>query len=467
MLMDRVVEIAALERVLAAVRDGLSGVLVLRGEAGIGKTALVDNAVARAGDMQVARVVGVESEIELGFAALHQLLVPFLGGLERLPVPQREALQLAFGLIAGLPPNRFLVGLATLTLITDAAVERPVLCVIDDAQWLDRVSTEVLGFVARRLYADRVGMLFAVRAGGERTVVLDGLSELTVGALPEEAAGELLAASAGRPVDPRVGERIVAETEGNPLALVEFAGELTDEELSGALSLTRPLRFRGRLEELYLSRVRALPAEAQMLLLLAAADQLGEPGQIWKAAGQLVLDPEVAELPAVERLVSWTPTVQFRHPLMRSAAFTPPRPRPDDGLMRRWLMPATRSVTRTGGPGTWPMPRPARTSRSPPSWSARPTGPAAAAAGPAAPPSWSGRPSSPPAKGAGRSGCCRPPRPGWWPVRRPPHGCCWNERPRTWRIRGPGHRPDGWRALPCTRRANCPRRSRPCSTRPG
>ena len=321
MLTDRVVEIAALERVLAAVRDGLSGVLVLRGEAGIGKTALVDNAVARAGDMQVARVVGVESEIELGFAALHQLLVPFLGGLERLPVPQREALQLAFGLIAGLPPNRFLVGLATLTLITDAAVERPVLCVIDDAQWLDRVSTEVLGFVARRLYADRVGMLFAVRAGGERTVVLDGLSELTVGALPEEAAGELLAASAGRPVDPRVGERIVAETEGNPLALVEFAGELTDEELSGALSLTRPLRFRGRLEELYLSRVRALPAEAQMLLLLAAADQVGEPGQIWKAAGQLDLDPEVAELPAVERLVSWTPTVRFRHPLMRSAAY--------------------------------------------------------------------------------------------------------------------------------------------------
>ena len=321
MLMDRVVETGALERVLAAVRDGLSGVLVLRGEAGIGKTALLDIAVAQARDMQVARVVGVESEMDLGFAGLHQLLVPFRGGLQRLPVPQREALGSAFGLIDGPPPDRFLVGLAALTLITDAAAGRPVLCVIDDAQWLDRVSTEVLGFVARRLYADRVGMLFAVREGQERTVVFEGLSELTVGALAAEAAGELLAASAGRPVDRRVGERIVAETGGNPLALVEFARELTAQELSGASPVIRPLRFGGHLEELYLSLVRALPPGAQMLLLLAAADQLGEPDKIWKAAGQLGLDPEVAELPEVERLVSWTPDAQFRHPLMRSAAY--------------------------------------------------------------------------------------------------------------------------------------------------
>jgi len=322
MLMDRVVETGALDRLLAAVRDGLSGVLVLRGEPGIGKTALLEAAVGRAGDMQVARVVGVESEIDLGFAGLHQLLIPFLGGLQRLPVPQREALESAFGLMVGPPPDRFLVGLATLTLITDAAAERPVLGVIDDAQWLDRVSIEVLGFVARRLYADRVGMLFAVRGEGEeRTVALEGLSVLTVGALAAEAAGELLAASAGRPVDPRVGDRIVAETGGNPLALVEFAGELTAEELSGAAALTRPLRFGRRLEELYLSRVRTLPAGAQMLLLLAAADQLGEPGKIWEAAAQLGVDPETAELPAVERLVSWTPRVQFRHPLMRSAAY--------------------------------------------------------------------------------------------------------------------------------------------------
>ena len=162
-LLDRVVETGALEGVLAAVRDGLSGVLVLRGEAGVGKTALLDWAAGQAGDMQVARVAGAEAEMDMGFAGLHQLLVPFLGGLEGLPAPQRQALGSAFGLVPGPPPDRFLVGLAALTVLTDAAAARPVLCLIDDAQWLNPVSIEVLGFVARRLYADRVGMVFATR----------------------------------------------------------------------------------------------------------------------------------------------------------------------------------------------------------------------------------------------------------------------------------------------------------------
>ena len=321
MLVDRVAEAGALDRMLAAVHDGLSGVLVLRGEPGIGKTALLDWAAEQATDMQVARTVGIESEMDLGFAGLHQLLIPFLGGLDRLPGPQRDALRAVFGLVAGAAPDRFLVGLATLTLITAAAAERPVLCVVDDAQWLDRVSVEVLGFVARRLFADRVGMLFAARDPEQRTAALQGLSELTIGALPEEAAGKLLARTVGGPLDRQVERRVVAETAGNPLALVEFGGELTPEEASGAVPLAQPLRFGGQLEELYRSRVRALPAEAQLLLLVAAADQLREPGKIWRAAAHLGIDPEAAELPAVERLVTWAPIVQFRHPLMRSAVY--------------------------------------------------------------------------------------------------------------------------------------------------
>ena len=314
-------ETGALEGVQAAVRDGLSGVLVLRGEAGVGKTALLDWAAEQAGDMQVARVAGAEAEMDMGFAGLHQLLVPFLAGLDGLPVPQQQALKSAFGLVAGPPPDRFLVGLAALTVLTDAAAARPVLCLIDDAQWLDQVSIEVLGFVARRLYADRVGMVFAAREGEEQALVLAGLPELTVGGLAEEAAQELLARSAGTQVDRQVSWRIVADTAGNPLALVELAAELTAAELSGTEPLDWPLRFRGRLEELYRSRVRALPGGTQTLLLLAAADPTGEPALIWNAARILGIDPGAAEAAGAERLVSWEPRVRFRHPLIRSAAY--------------------------------------------------------------------------------------------------------------------------------------------------
>jgi DNA-binding CsgD family transcriptional regulator len=321
-LLDRALETGALEGVLAAARDGLSGVLVLRGEAGVGKTVLLDWAAGQAGDMQVARVAGAEAEMDMGFAGLHQLLVPFLGGLEGLPAPQRQALGSTFGLVAGPPPDQFLIGLAVLTVLTDAAAARPVLCLIDDAQWLNQVSIEVLGFVARRLYADRVGMVFAAREGEERGVVLAGLPELTVGGLGEEAAQELLATSAGAQVDRQVSCRIAADTAGNPLALVELAAELTAAELSGAEPLDWPLRFGGRLEELYRSRMRALPGSTQTLLLLAAADPTGEPALIWNAARNLGIDPEAGgEAAGVERLVFWEPRVRFRHPLIRSAAY--------------------------------------------------------------------------------------------------------------------------------------------------
>jgi DNA-binding CsgD family transcriptional regulator len=320
-LLDRAVETDALEGVLAAVRDGLSGVLVLRGEAGVGKTALLDWAAGQAGDMQVARIAGAEAEMDMGFAGLHQLLVPFLSGFEKLPAPQRQALGSAFGLVDGPPPDRFLVGLAALTVLTDAAAARPVLCLIDDPRWLDRVSIEVLVFVARRLFADRVGMVFAAREAEERAVVLTGLPELTVGGLGEEAAQELLATSAGAHVDRQVSSRVAADTAGNPLALVELAAELTAAELSGAEPLDWPLRFRGRLEELYRSRVRALPGGTQTLLLLAAADPTGDPALIWNAARNLGIDPEAGEAAGAERLVSWEPRVRFRHPLIRSAAY--------------------------------------------------------------------------------------------------------------------------------------------------
>src|SRR5215472_10344995 len=320
-LLDRVAESAALEGVLGAVRDGLSGVLVVRGEPGIGKTALLEWAAGRAGGMRVARVAGVQAEMGMGFAGLHQLLIPFLGGLGQLPGPQRQALGSAFGLVAGAAPDRFLVGLAALTLLTDAAAGRPVLCLVDDAQWLDLASVEVLGFVARRLYADRVGVLFTVREGEGQAAALAGLPELALGGLEGEAAGQLLADSAGARVDGRVSAQIVAGVAGNPLALVEAAGELSPAELSGAVPLGWPLRFGGRLEELYLARVQALPADTRMLLLVAAADPTGDLALVYAAAARLGAGPEAGEVPGTGRLVSWQPRVRFRHPLIRSAAY--------------------------------------------------------------------------------------------------------------------------------------------------
>lgn len=320
-LLDRATETAALEEVLAAARDARSGVLVVRGDAGIGKTVLLEWAAGQAHDMQAARVVGAQAETGMGFAGLHRLLVPFLGGLSGLPGPQRQALGSAFGLVAGPVPDRFLVGLAALTLLTDAAAGRPVLCLVDDAQWLDQVSVEMLGFIARRLYADRVGMLFTVREGEGQAGALAGLPELVLGGLPGEAASELVAASASSRVDGQVSAQIVSGVAGNPLALVELAGELTPEELSGAVPLTWPLRFRGRLEELYLSRVRALPADTRKLLLVAAADPGEDPELIYKAAAQLGAGPEAGEAAGTWRLVSWQPRVRFRHPLIRSAAY--------------------------------------------------------------------------------------------------------------------------------------------------
>jgi DNA-binding CsgD family transcriptional regulator len=321
MFLDRRPELEALDGLLEAVRGGFSGTLVLRGEPGIGKTALLDHVVDSAGDFRVARVEGVESEIALSFAALHQLLVPFLPGLPRLPTPQERALETAFGVVAGGPPDRFLVGLATLTLLTDAAAAQPLLVVVDDAQWLDRESAQVLAFVARRLYADPIALLFAVREPVTQPTPLEGLPELRVDGLSDAAARELLGSVTGGGLDDRVGDRIVASTRGNPLALVELAGELSEAQLTGASFLPDPLPLGGQLEERFLQQVRALPADTQELLLLASVCDFADPALFRQAAGQLGLDPAATVSAEDERLLVVAPRVGFRHPLIRSAVY--------------------------------------------------------------------------------------------------------------------------------------------------
>jgi len=233
---------------------------VVRGEAGIGKTALLEYAVHRAGDVRVARAAGVESEMELAFAGLHQLMAgmpDLMAGMPdqagKLPEPQRAALQTAFGLVSEGVPDKFLVGLAALTLFSEVARDRPLLCVVDDAQWLDRVSAQVLAFVARRLDADPVGFLFAVREPVDGRHPFDGLPELRLAGLPPDDARKLLRSVAAGPVSGAVADRLVADTRGNPLALIELAGQdLAAQPLPGPDVLAGPLPLGPRLEDHYL-----------------------------------------------------------------------------------------------------------------------------------------------------------------------------------------------------------------------
>src|SRR6202522_3740424 len=317
-LTDRRTECGVLDQIVNAVRAGGSRVLVVRGEPGVGKSALLDYLAGRAAGCWVVRTAGVGSEMELACAGLHQLLAPTLDRIDRLPGPQREALRTAFGLSAGPVPDRFLVGLAVLGLVSEVAGERPLICVVDDEQWLDRASVQALGFAARRLAAEPVGLVFAARMPGAE---LAGLPELAVEGLGEEDARTLLESALTGPVDARVRDLIVAETRGNPLALLELPRGLKPAELAGGFGLPATGPLPGRIEDSFRRQLEGLPEQTRRLLALAAADPSGDPLLVWRAAGRLGIAVG-ARAPAVGAgLVQFGARVRFRHPLARSAAY--------------------------------------------------------------------------------------------------------------------------------------------------
>jgi len=318
-LVGRHPERAALADLLVRLRRGDSAVRVLRGAAGVGKTALLDDMTAQASGITVARAQGVEADMELAYASLHQLCAPFLREIAALPGPQRDALQVAFGIAAGDPPDRFLVGLAVLTLLTRASESRPVLVVIDDAQWLDQVSRQTLEFVARRLLAERVAMVFAVREP-EGETALTGLAEIRVEGLDPVSAGELLDIAVGASLDAPVRERLVAETHGNPLALLELSRGRSGAELVYGLDAADTSSVSNRVEEDFARRLDSLPASTRTLLLLAAAEPVGDSRLLLRAAGHLGLTPDAAPAKAAG-LIEFGETIRFRHPLARSAVY--------------------------------------------------------------------------------------------------------------------------------------------------
>ena len=294
--------------------------LVIRGEAGIGKTALMRYCARQASGCRLAQIDGVESEMELPLAALHQLCAPMLSSLGALPEPQQRALRVAFGLAADPAPDRFVLGLAVLSLLAENAAGRPLVCLVDDAQWLDEASSQVLGFVGRRLLAEPVGLLLAVReAAAER--LFPGLATLTLEGLTDEDAQALLTAAVPGRLDQRVRDRVVAETGGNPLGLLELARGMADAELAGGFADPRHASLPGQLQDHYLHRVRVLPEPAQQLMLLAAADPTGDAALLWRAAHTLGLGSDAVAEAKAKRLLSIGSRVRFRHPLVRSAAY--------------------------------------------------------------------------------------------------------------------------------------------------
>jgi DNA-binding CsgD family transcriptional regulator len=316
-LRGRADECALLDDFVSSIRQSESRTLVLRGEAGIGKTALLEYLLESGSDLSVVRALGVESEMELAYASLHQLCAPLLDRLDRLPAPQREALEVVFGRSAATPPDRFLVGLAVLSLLSEAAGERPLLCVIDDAQWLDQVSARTLAFVAHRLLADPVGIVFAAREPGEE---LQRLPELEVRGLVNGDARGLLGTVVPFKLDDRVRDRIIAETHGNPLALLELPRGLTTTQLAGGFGLPGAEGVPGRIEESFVRRLGMLSDDARRLLLLAAAEPEGDPLLLWRAAERLGIT--VTSINAeTDGMLDLGESVTFRHPLVRSAVY--------------------------------------------------------------------------------------------------------------------------------------------------
>jgi DNA-binding CsgD family transcriptional regulator len=313
-------ERAALDGLLADVQAGRSRVLALRGEAGVGKTALLDYLQEHASGFRVVRTVGVESEMELAFAGLHQLCTPLLGGLTALPGPQRDALDVVFGLSAGQPPDRLLVGLAALGLLSAVAEEQPLVCLVDDAQWLDQASAQALTFVARRLLAEPVALVFAVRDPIEEQQ-WRGLPLLTVEGLRNDDARALLDWVIPGRLDERVRDRIVAETRGNPLALLELPRGLSAAELAGGFGLPNAPTLASRIERSFLRRLDPLPVRTRRLLLAAAAEPIGDVTLLWRAAGWLGIGPDAAAPAEAAGLIELGARVRFRHPLLRAAVY--------------------------------------------------------------------------------------------------------------------------------------------------
>jgi DNA-binding CsgD family transcriptional regulator len=317
-LVGRERERDVLDRLLDGVRAGQGGVLVMHGEAGVGKTALLEYTVDAGPEFRIARTVGVEAEMELPFAAVQQLCSPFLPLRERLPQPQHDALEVAFGLTTGPTPDRFLVGLAVLGLLAEAAEEQPLACAVDDAQWLDSASARTLAFVARRLVAEKIALVFATRELGE---TLSGLPELHVAPLERRDARALLDSVLPVRLDDRVLERIVAETRGNPLALLELPRGLSPTQLAGGFGLPTTAPVSAGIEDRYTRRLAKLPPAARRLLLVAAADPVGDPALVWRAAERLGIPESAADAVESEALLSLSPRVAFRHPLVRSAVY--------------------------------------------------------------------------------------------------------------------------------------------------
>ncbi|HEV3323064.1 MAG TPA: AAA family ATPase [Solirubrobacteraceae bacterium] len=316
----RTSEREVLGRLLEHARMGQGAVLVIRGEAGVGKTALLDYVARQAFGFRIARIAGIESEMELPFAGLHQLCAPMLARLGAIPEPQQRALKVAFGLASGEAPDRFLIALAVLSLLGVAAAERPILCLVDDGQWLDSASAQALGFVARRLLAEAAAIVFAVREPtGQREFA--GLPTLLLQGLQEADARALLAAAIPGPLDEKVRDRIMAETRGNPLALLELTRGMSAAELAGGFALPDAGSLPDHIEDHYLRRIQTLPAATQRLMLLAAADPVGDATLIRRAARALGIDSAAAGPAAAEQLLEIGPRVRFWHPLVRSAVY--------------------------------------------------------------------------------------------------------------------------------------------------
>ncbi len=326
-LFGRTGEVEILEQLLAGVQSGQSAILVVRGEPGIGKTALLRHLTGQASGFKVVRGAGVESEMELAFAGLHQLCAPMLGRLDSLAEPQRQGLGVAFGLASGHNPDRFLVALGALSLMAETSEEQPLLCIVDDAQWLDQSSAQVLGFVGRRLLAESIGLVFAARTppeglqGAASPDHLAGLPELRLGGLDDEPARALLATVTPGPLDESVRTRIIEETHGNPLALLELGHGLGAAELAGGFALPDAGDLPRRIEAQYLERLDELPEPARRLILLAAADPVGDAALILRGAHVLGLDIADINLARNAGLLEFGVNVRFRHPLVRSAVY--------------------------------------------------------------------------------------------------------------------------------------------------